>query len=169
MKLDHDTVATALLSRSPAMLRRLRKHAATHLAAACAGLDVTPADLDDNDRAVVVYLTLQKAGVQRSDRQAAVLLRWCVMAEEHGLDDRVVVRIQQALRGMDAAKEGERQAKRRRDKPASSDHDADRNDRIRLHHARMVELDHPSPTSETAAKFEVSRSTVQRILRSPPR
>ena len=174
-RVDTDTVVAVLLSRVAApgthraMIRGLRRHATVRLADACAALGITQADLEDNDRAVVACLMLQKARGKRSDRQAAALLRWCVQADEHGVDDAIVVRILQARRGLDAAVQGDQQAARRKGKPATVDGgDEDRNARIQHRHARLVGLNHPSPTDATAIEFGLSRRTVQRILKDPP-
>lgn len=63
-------------------------------------------------------------------------------------------------------KESTTQAKRREDKPASSDWDTDagRNDRIRAQHARLKAGGERDATAQVATEFSMSESQIRRIV-----
>jgi hypothetical protein len=172
VKLDLDTIIAVLLSGTAtpgarrSALQCVRRHAEQRLHAACERVGITVDDLADNDRAVVANLLFQKAGIERSERAAALLMRWCVEAEERGYDPLIATRIVQALRNMEKDLRSEQQRKRRKGKPASSDGDASRNKRIVRFHARLTKAGRGDATSATAAEFGLSTRTIRRILRS---
>lgn len=84
-------------------LRRLRRHAEQHLRGACERVGISACDLADNDHAAVANLVFQKSKLDRSEKHAAALMRWCIEAEERGADALVTTRIVQALRDMEGA------------------------------------------------------------------
>lgn len=98
-------------------LQRLRRHAAQHLQDACERVGITVADLADNDRAVVASLLFRKAAASSREHQAAVLMRWCIEAQERidGTLDAsfdgtpICMRIVLALRDMEGAIASEQQ------------------------------------------------------------
>lgn len=115
--IDH-IVAVLLSGTAPAStrqhaLRAVRRHAEQRLHAACGRVGISVNDLADNDRAVVASLLFRKAEIERSERAAALLVRWCVEGEERGCDPSITTRIVQALRDMEVAVDGEGQHKAR--------------------------------------------------------
>lgn len=176
MKIDIDHTIAVLLSAtaSPgarrAVLQRLRRHAEQRLHAACARIGITVDDLADNDRAVVANLLFQKAGIERSEAQAALLMRWCIEAEERGHDTLIATRIVQALRNMEKATTSELQRDKRKGKPATLDQidqqGAGRNADIKRMHARLVKAGHNDATSRVAAAFNLSTRQIRRILQA---
>lgn len=62
---------------------------------------------------------------------------------------------------------GETQARRRRDKPSDDPYDTDRNERIRVHHARLKAAGATDATAQTAREFGLSDRQVRNIVNPP--
>lgn len=103
-----DNILTILLNTTPRaaparrrMLARLRNAAATELVAAAqrSPRRPTPAALTRNDEAIVFLLELRgDPEVSEREERCALLLRWCIEAEEQGLSYPLLVRIASLIR-----------------------------------------------------------------------